>query len=159
VGLQPRVLQCQQLQQFLLRRHLGTARSPRFKCSLTNVQITSGKYGMVLDHVRNVHFDKTTIFTPNPSSNQTFIASKSSTTALPIDSVYWTDQDINSPAHTGNGLYAVSNNTYTVSGGGSDIGPTTIDQFNFDSTPLTGDATLVADVSARPAPTRAPRPG
>jgi hypothetical protein len=54
------------------------------------------------------------------------------------------DQDIGSPTPAGAASY--SNGTYTISGGGSDIGGTS-DQFHFTSNPLTGDGNAIANVT------------
>jgi polygalacturonase len=124
----------------------GVPEAPISNVSIINTQITSGKYAFVMDHVRGVHFDRTTVFTPNPSTNQQFISSKSSTTVLPIDSTYWNDADINTPTVAGNGLYDVTTKNYTNTGGGAGFGSGTTDQFNFNSTALAGDGTLVAKV-------------
>src|SRR6478672_10274382 len=54
------------------------------------------------------------------------------------------DQDIGAPALPGSASYA--GGTYSVNGGGADIGGLS-DQFHFTSNPLSGDGSIVADVT------------
>ena len=63
-------------------------------------------------------------------------------TALPSG---WTDADIGGPAPAG--AANLSNGVYTISGGGADIWNES-DQFNFASTPLSGNGTLTAEVDS-----------
>jgi len=58
----------------------------------------------------------------------------------------WSDADVGSPATAGSASYA--SGVFTVNGGGSDIWGTT-DQFNYVSQPLTGNATIVAQVTSQ----------
>lgn len=53
--------------------------------------------------------------------------------------------DIGSPSQAGFATY--SNGTYTVNGGGADIGGSS-DQFHFINNPLVGDTTIIADVTS-----------
>src|ERR1035437_2323586 len=57
----------------------------------------------------------------------------------------WSDADIGSPGLAGSASYA--NGLWTVTGGGSDIWKAA-DQFNFASTNLTGDSTMIAYVTS-----------
>jgi fibronectin type 3 domain-containing protein len=57
------------------------------------------------------------------------------------------DADIGSPAKAGSAVFNSSSGVWTQSGGGSDIWLTG-DQFNFASTSLTGNATLLAEVTS-----------
>ena len=57
------------------------------------------------------------------------------------------DADIGSPALAGSASYNSSTGVWTQSGGGSDIWSTS-DQFNFASTTITGDATLIAEITS-----------
>src|SRR5690349_4207288 len=54
------------------------------------------------------------------------------------------DQEIGAPAPQGSASY--SKGTYTITGGGADIGGLS-DQFHFTSNPLSGDGSIVADVT------------
>jgi hypothetical protein len=58
----------------------------------------------------------------------------------------WSDLDIGSPGEFGSAQYNSSSSTWTVSGGGSDIWGTN-DQFNFISTSITNDASIIAEVT------------
>ena len=58
----------------------------------------------------------------------------------------WTDSDVGSPATAGSASY--SNGVFTVNGGGADIWGAR-DQFNYVSQPLTGNASIVAQVTAQ----------
>jgi regulation of enolase protein 1 (concanavalin A-like superfamily) len=58
----------------------------------------------------------------------------------------WADADVGSPAVAGSASYA--SGVFTVNGGGDDIWGST-DQFNYVSQPLTGDATIVAQVTSQ----------
>ena len=58
----------------------------------------------------------------------------------------WTDSDVGSPATAGSASY--SNGVFTVNGGGADIWGGT-DQFNYVSQPLTGNGSIVAQVTAQ----------
>src|SRR4051794_33745837 len=57
----------------------------------------------------------------------------------------WTDADIGSPGIAGSAAY--TNGGWTVSGGGTDIYANS-DKFNFASTAISGDATIVAKVTS-----------
>jgi hypothetical protein len=120
----------------------GIPEAPVQNVSLSNVNITSAKYGMVLNHIRNVHFDRQTTFTP--ATGGVFIQTKSGGT--PIDVVYWSDGDVNSPSLAGNSIYDVPSGNYTMTAGGADFGTGSTDQFNFNSTAVSGDCTVIADV-------------
>jgi regulation of enolase protein 1 (concanavalin A-like superfamily) len=69
-------------------------------------------------------------------------ATFSNVSVLPAN---WTDADVGPPALPGSALF--DGQTWTVSGGGSDIW-NTADQFHFVSHSVTGDGTLVARVTA-----------
>ena len=58
----------------------------------------------------------------------------------------WSDQDIGSPTPAGSASYA--DGTFTIQGGGSDIWGD-LDQFNYVSQTLTGDASAVARVTSQ----------
>jgi hypothetical protein len=57
----------------------------------------------------------------------------------------WTDADIGSPGLAGSAAY--TNGGWTVAGGGTDIYGTS-DKFNFASTSISGDATIIAKVTS-----------
>jgi hypothetical protein len=59
----------------------------------------------------------------------------------------WTDTDIGSPAITGSADYDAPSDTTTISGNGADIWGTS-DQFNFNSTTMTGDGSAIAYVNS-----------
>ena len=59
----------------------------------------------------------------------------------------WTDGDIGSPAVGGAAVYDSPSDTYTISGSGSDIFGTS-DQFNFASTTMTGNGSVIAYVDS-----------
>lgn len=59
----------------------------------------------------------------------------------------WTDIDIGSPGVPGSASYDRPSDTYTISGGGSDIWGTA-DQFNFSSTTMTGDGSVATFVNS-----------
>jgi hypothetical protein len=59
----------------------------------------------------------------------------------------WTDGDIGSPGVPGYADYHSASGTWTVGGGGSDIG-NTADQFHFASQNAAGDGSIVAQVTA-----------
>src|SRR5689334_7900773 len=56
----------------------------------------------------------------------------------------WSDADIGSPGSAGSATFA--NGLWTVAGGGADIW-NNADQFNYASTPLYSDGTLIARVT------------
>ena len=58
----------------------------------------------------------------------------------------WADADVGGPALAGSASYA--SGVYTVNGGGADIWGGS-DQFNYVSQPLTGDGTIVAQVTSQ----------
>jgi aryl-phospho-beta-D-glucosidase BglC (GH1 family) len=61
----------------------------------------------------------------------------------------FSDADIGSPGMLGGSAYDPLNGQWTVLGGGSDImGPS--DQFNYSSQPVTGDQTMVVQITAVP---------
>jgi regulation of enolase protein 1 (concanavalin A-like superfamily) len=64
-------------------------------------------------------------------------------TALPEP---WADTDVGSPSPIGSASYDSSTGTYTLTGGGSDIWGTS-DQFNYDYQNLSGDGTIIAEVT------------
>jgi Hypothetical glycosyl hydrolase family 15/Fibronectin type III domain len=66
--------------------------------------------------------------------------------AAPTLPAGWLDADIGSPGQTGSASY--SSGTFTVNGGGSDIGNTS-DQFNYAYQSLTGNGTIVAKVNSQ----------
>jgi Glycosyl hydrolases family 28/Bacterial Ig-like domain (group 2) len=127
----------------------GLPEAPIENVTLTNVKITSGRFGMDLDHVRNIFFDSSTVMTPG--SGSAFISNSSVST--PYDAIYWLNQNIGSPATAGSSSLNPTTNTYTVTGSGADIGvvsgSTSSDQFDFDNTPMTGDATFIAQVTSQ----------
>ena len=57
----------------------------------------------------------------------------------------WTDADIGSPSLAGSAAY--TNGNWTVAGGGADISGTS-DQFNYASTSMSGDGTMIAKVTS-----------
>ena len=57
----------------------------------------------------------------------------------------WTDADIGSPGLAGSATY--TNGNWTVTGGGGDIWGTS-DQFNYASTSMVGDGTMIARVTS-----------
>ncbi len=59
----------------------------------------------------------------------------------------WADADIGSPGEFGSTQYNSSSGIWTVSGGGSDIWGTN-DQFNFISTSVTNDGSIIAQVTS-----------
>jgi hypothetical protein len=59
----------------------------------------------------------------------------------------WTDNDIGSPAIGGSANYDAPSDTYTISGNGSDIWGTA-DQFNFASTTMTGNGSVLTYVDS-----------
>jgi len=59
----------------------------------------------------------------------------------------WTDNDIGSPAIGGSADYDAPSDTYTISGNGSDIWGTA-DQFNFASTTMSGNGSVLAYVDS-----------
>ncbi len=58
----------------------------------------------------------------------------------------WTDQDINYPAAAGSASYDLSSGNWTVAGSGADIWYGA-DQFNYASTAVTGDQTIIAKIT------------
>ena len=58
----------------------------------------------------------------------------------------WADADVGSPAVAGAASY--SNGVFTVDGSGADIWGSS-DQFNYVSQPLTGDGSIVAQVTSQ----------
>ena len=61
--------------------------------------------------------------------------------------IFTAAQDIGSPAIAGSSNYDTSTSTYSVSGAGSDISGTS-DQFQYIYTPVTGDASITAQVTS-----------
>jgi hypothetical protein len=59
----------------------------------------------------------------------------------------WTDGDIGSPALGGSAVYDSPSDTFTLNGNGSDIFGTA-DQFNFASTTMSGDGSVIAYVDS-----------
>jgi len=59
----------------------------------------------------------------------------------------WTDSDIGSPAIGGSAVYDAPSDTYTLDGNGANIGGSS-DQFNFASTTMTGDGSVIAYVGS-----------
>src|SRR6185437_13549874 len=57
----------------------------------------------------------------------------------------WSDADIGSPGLAGSAAY--TNGSWTIKGGGSDIW-NGADQFNFASTIINGDGTIIAEVTS-----------
>lgn len=55
----------------------------------------------------------------------------------------WIDNDLGAPADGGSAVYDAPSDTYTIAGTGSDIGGTS-DQFNFASTPMNGNGSVIA---------------
>jgi outer membrane protein assembly factor BamB/regulation of enolase protein 1 (concanavalin A-like superfamily) len=60
--------------------------------------------------------------------------------------VPWTDAEVGGPTPTGSASYA--GGVFTVNGGGNDIWGT-LDQFNYVSQPLTGNASIIARVTSQ----------
>ena len=60
----------------------------------------------------------------------------------------WTDSDVGSPAVAGSASYSYANGVFTVNGSGADIWGSS-DQFNYVSQPLTGNASIVAQVTSQ----------
>jgi hypothetical protein len=60
----------------------------------------------------------------------------------------WTCADIGSPAPAGNQSFDPNTGTWTVNAGGADITGTS-DQFRYISQPLTGDGSVIADVTSQ----------
>ncbi len=127
----------------------GLPEAPITNVTLTNVHITGARFGMDLNHVRNVYIDSTSVITPASGAN--FISTK--TVSTPYDVIFWQDQNIGSPASAGGSSLNPTTSTYTVTGGGADIGivsgSTSSDQFNFDNTPMNGDATFIAQITSQ----------
>ncbi len=122
----------------------GLPEQPVANVTLTNVQI-SAHYGMDLDHIRNVHFDAQTKMTP--ATGPAFMSTSAG--AVPYDASYWTDQDINAPAVAGNAAFDLTSHNFTVSGAGTGIGVAATDQFNFNSTNLSGNGTVIAEINSQ----------
>ena len=59
----------------------------------------------------------------------------------------WSDADIGGA--TPGGSASFSDNVYTVNGGGNDLGTAASDQFNYVSQPLSGDGTIIAQVTSQ----------
>jgi hypothetical protein len=59
----------------------------------------------------------------------------------------WTDTDVGSPPIAGSAVYDTPSDTTTISGNGADIFGTS-DQFNFYSTTMTGDGSVIAYVDS-----------
>ncbi len=66
----------------------------------------------------------------------------------PIYAAGWSDTDIGSPGESGSAQYNSVTGSWTVSGGGSDIWGTN-DQFNFASTSVTNDGSIIAEVTSQ----------
>jgi polygalacturonase len=124
----------------------GLPEEPINGVSFTNVQI-SAHLGVDLDHTRNISFDSLTKFTA--ASGGDLIGD--SATSTPLDDVTtlagFTDQDIGSPGLMGSSLYDPDAKTWTNKGGGAGLLATS-DQFNFASTALAGDGSILADVTS-----------
>ena len=90
-----------------------------------------------------------TVTANNASGSSVFSNEASGTAAVPAQ-LPLSDSDIGSPGQSGSASFNSTNGTYTISGGGADIYGSS-DQFNFDSTSLTGNQTLITRVASETA--------
>jgi polygalacturonase len=124
----------------------GLPEEPINGVTFTNVQI-SAQLGVDLDHTRNISFDSQTTFTT--ASGPDLIGDTATT--VPEDNVTtlagFNDQDIGSPSIAGSSLYDPDSHDWTNKGSGAGLVGTS-DQFNFAETPMTGDGSVIADVTS-----------
>jgi len=82
----------------------------------------------------------------NGSGTSAWTSPASGTTPGSTSGLFGSDLDIGSPSPAGSGSYNSSTATYSVAGGGADIWGTS-DQFNYYSTALSTDGSIVAQVT------------
>ncbi len=86
------------------------------------------------------------------SSNNTTSLNTAMFSHVSILPTPWSDGDINSPNAQGSADYNSSANTWTIGGGGAQIGNATnkaaTDQFNFMSQSFSGDGSVIAEVTS-----------
>ncbi len=135
----------------------GLPEEPVMNVSLVNVKL-SASLGMDINHVRNVSFDSQCTLTAASGGDE--ISTK--TAGTPYDAVVvaggWSDQDINSPGVVGTTMFDPDTGKWIVTGGGADIGGAA-DQFNFPSAGLTGDGSIIAQVTSQTGTDAAARAG
>jgi fibronectin type 3 domain-containing protein len=100
---------------------------------------TNGSYTITLQ--ANQVADTSGNFAAGPTSLGTFAVS------IPMIAGPLSDSDIGSPGDAGSATYNSSTGVWTIAGGGADIW-NAFDQFNFASTPVSGNATLIAEVTS-----------
>jgi polygalacturonase len=149
-----------------------TATTPIFKnITFTNVTATNCTspgliYGLPESLISNVTLTNVNISAPNATTgfkvynarnivwagNSSITIKSGSTPQLGYNQTVvaggWTDEDIGLPTVGGTSLYTPGVATWSNAGAGNDIGGAA-DQFNFASTPLAGNGTIVAKVTSQ----------
>lgn len=149
-----------------------TATTPTFKnISFNNVTATNCTspgliYGLPESLISNVTLTNVNISAPNATTgfkvynarnivwagNSSVTIKSGNTPQLGYNQTVvpsgWTDEDIGTPAVTGTSLYTPGVANWLNTGAGSDIGGAS-DQFNFSSTPLAGNGTVIARVTSQ----------
>jgi polygalacturonase len=134
----------------------GLPESPILNVKLINVKISAAR-GMLLAHVRNLTFDSSCKI--DFDQGNTFLAmTYPSLVDKPFDATILPDdfsnQDIGSPRipnGTCSSIFDPNTNLWTLQGDGAGIG-SAHDQFNFSSTPVSGNATISAQLTQLTSP-------
>jgi polygalacturonase len=128
----------------------GLPEEPVNGVTLSNVQL-SARYGMDINHVRGVTFDSTSKITALGGGGTEISTYNGASPDTPYDAVVlaanYTDQDLGSPATTGNPLFNPDTGLWSTIAGGTGIGGSS-DQFNFVATTLSGNATYFAKLTS-----------
>jgi hypothetical protein len=125
----------------------GLPEAPVLNLAMNNVKISGAKYGIDVDHVRNLSFDTQCSFTNTSGAN--IIATANNTTP-PVDAIMvksgWGDVDIGAPTPATTTIYNPNTDTQSLLVGGSGFTGTS-DQFNIESQDVTGNALVTAKVA------------
>ena len=121
----------------------GLPEAPVLNVAMTNVKISGAKFGIDINHVRNVSFDSQCSFTNSSGGNLI----STSSAATPYDALMvpsdWTDTDIGSPLPVTTTIYNPNVNIPSLLVGGTGFTGTS-DQFNLESQDITGNALVSA---------------
>jgi beta-glucanase (GH16 family) len=118
--------------------------------SFSGFYSTNGTSWTQIGVAQTINMNSTAMAGLSVSAHDNFALNQATFTNVAVLPSGWSDVDINAPLHPGSVTYDSSVASWIVSAGGTNISGTS-DQFNFASQSLTGDGSIVAQVTSQTA--------
>ena len=118
--------------------------------SFSGFYSTNGSTWIQIGSTQTINMSSTALAGLSVSSHDNFALNQATFTNVAVLPAGWSDVDINSPCTSASATEDGSNSTWTLSAGGTNNTGTS-DQFNFASQSLTGDGSIMAQVTSQTA--------